>query len=154
MSEQESPAEERDGSQNPGTDEGLQGTVKLLIGRIASVLGILAGVGGVVAALAFDSTDITPAAAAILLGVVGYFLGARRLEPYASSWAWWCSSSWLALARASAKGANPHGPPMGRRARAPRSSARPSRGTPMGSRATCYREPRRDSESGAVAPRR
>ncbi len=79
MSEQESPAEERDESQNPGTGEGLQGTVKLLIGRIASVLGILAGVGGAVAALAFDSTDITPAAAAILLGVVGYFLGARRL---------------------------------------------------------------------------
>ena len=79
MSEQESPAEERDEGQNSGTDERLQGMVKLLIGRITSVLGILAGVGGAVAALAFDSTDITPAAAAILLGVVGYFLGARRL---------------------------------------------------------------------------
>ncbi len=79
MSEQESPAEGRDESQNPGTDEGLQGTVKLLIGRSLSVLGILNGVGGTGATLAIQSTDITFATLAILLGVVGYFLGARRL---------------------------------------------------------------------------
>jgi hypothetical protein len=79
MSERERPAEERDDSQNPGLDQETAGTLKLLVGRIASVLGILAGVGGTVAALAVDSTDITAAAAAILLGVLGYFLGARRL---------------------------------------------------------------------------
>ncbi len=79
MSEQVSPAEKRGESQNPETDEGLQDTVKLLIGRILSVLGILNGVGGTVAALAIQSPDITFAAVAILLGVVGYFLGARRL---------------------------------------------------------------------------
>ncbi len=79
MSERESPAVERDDSQNPGTDEGLQGTVKLLIGRILSVLGILNGVGGSGASLAIQSPDITFAALGILLGVVGYMLGARRL---------------------------------------------------------------------------
>ncbi len=75
MSEQESTAE----AQSHGTDEGLQDTVKLLIGRILSVLGILNGVGGTVAALAIHSEDVTFATLAILLGVVGYFLGARRL---------------------------------------------------------------------------
>ena len=79
MSEQGNPAEGRGESQNLGTDEGLQGTVKLLIGRILSVLGILNGEGGTVAALAIHSEDITFATLAILLGVVGYFLGARRL---------------------------------------------------------------------------
>ena len=60
-------------------DQKTAGAVKLLVGRIASVLGILAGVGGTVAALAVQSTDITAGTAAILLGVVGYFLGARSL---------------------------------------------------------------------------
>ena len=69
----------QDEGQGPELDQKTAGTLKLLVGRIASVLGILAGVGGTVAALAVDSTDITAAAAAILLGVLGYFLGARRL---------------------------------------------------------------------------
>ena len=69
----------QDEGQGPGLDQETAGTLKLLVGRLASVLGILAGVGGTTAALAVDSTDITAAAAAILLGVLGYFLGARRL---------------------------------------------------------------------------
>ncbi len=79
MSEREIPAGERDDGQNSVPGEELQGTVKLLIGRILSVLGILNGVGGTVAALAIHSEDVTFASLAILLGVVGYFLGARRL---------------------------------------------------------------------------
>ena len=79
MSERESPAEGRDDVQNTVPGEELGGTVKLLIGRILSVLGILNGVGGTVAALAISSEDVTFASLAILLGVVGYFLGARRL---------------------------------------------------------------------------
>jgi hypothetical protein len=69
----------QDEGQGPELDQQKAGTLKLLVGRIVSVLGILAGVGGTIAALAVDSTDITAAAAAILLGVLGYFLGARRL---------------------------------------------------------------------------
>ena len=71
-----------DGQDNDQNSELVQktgGAVKLLVGRIASVLGILAGVGGTVAAFAVQSTDITAGTAAILLGVVGYFLGARSL---------------------------------------------------------------------------
>ena len=79
MSEPLDQGGKRDDRHNPEADRETVGTMKLLMGRISAVLGILAGVGGTVAALAFDSTDITPAAAAILLGVVGYFLGARRL---------------------------------------------------------------------------
>jgi hypothetical protein len=69
----------QDNGQNSELDQKTAGAVKLLVGRIASVLGILAGVGGTVAALAVQSTDITAGTAAILLGVVGYFLGARSL---------------------------------------------------------------------------
>ncbi|MDQ4128462.1 MAG: hypothetical protein M3151_11025 [Actinomycetota bacterium] len=79
MSEQGGPTEERGDNQEPELDERAAGSLKLLIGRIVSVLGILVGVGGTMAALVVQSTDITAAAAAILLGVVGYFLGARRL---------------------------------------------------------------------------
>ena len=80
MNEPVSTMEDRqDQGQSPELDQQKAGTLKLLVGRIASVLGILAGVGGTVAALVVDSTDITAAAAAILLGVLGYFLGARRL---------------------------------------------------------------------------
>ena len=69
----------QDNGQNSQLDQKTAGAVKLLVGRIASVLGILAGVGGTVAALAVQSTDITAGTAAILLGVVGYFLSARSL---------------------------------------------------------------------------
>ena len=79
MSEPLDQGGKRDDRHNPEADRETVGTLKLLAGRISAILGILAGVGGTIAALAFDSTDITPAAAAILLGVVGYFLGARRL---------------------------------------------------------------------------
>ena len=69
----------QDNGQNRQLDQKTAGAVKLLVGRIASVVGILAGVGGTVAALAVQSTDVTAGTAAILLGVVGYFLGARSL---------------------------------------------------------------------------
>lgn len=79
MSEPGNPPEQPDTSQSPELDQRTAGTLKVLIGRIVSILGILTGVGGTIAALAVQSTDITAAAAAILLGVVGYFLGSRRL---------------------------------------------------------------------------
>jgi hypothetical protein len=79
VSEPGSPPEQPDTSQSPELDERTAGTLALLIGRIASILGILTAVGGTIVTLVAQSTDITPSAAAILLGVVGYFLGARRL---------------------------------------------------------------------------
>ena len=79
MIEPGNPPEQPDTSQSPELGQRTAGTLKVLIGRVVSILGILTGVGGTIAALAVQSTDITAAAAAILLGVVGYFLGARRL---------------------------------------------------------------------------
>jgi hypothetical protein len=75
VSEQRRTEEQAD----PGRNGGNKGAVGLLIGRILCVLGILVAVGGTIAALLAESTDISAAAAAIVLGVVGYALGARRL---------------------------------------------------------------------------
>ncbi len=79
MSEPGSPPEQPDTSQSPELDERTAGSIKVLIGRIVSILGILTAVGGTIVTLAVQSTDLTPSAAAIVLGVVGYFLDARRL---------------------------------------------------------------------------
>ncbi len=79
MSEPGSPPEQPDTSQSPELDQRVAGSLKVLIGRIASILGILAGVAGIIAALAVSSTNLSVAAAPIFLGVLGYFLGARRL---------------------------------------------------------------------------
>lgn len=56
--------------------------VKLLAGRILSILGLLLALGGIVSVLLSStaaSADISEGAVASLLGVVGYFLGSRRL---------------------------------------------------------------------------
>ena len=56
--------------------------VKLLGGRIVSVLGLLLVLGGVVSVFVSQTAataDISTGAVGVLLGVVGYFLGARRL---------------------------------------------------------------------------
>jgi hypothetical protein len=69
----------RDGQENP--DEGKGKTqAKRLGGLISSLLGLLLGVGGIVGALLDVVTeDVTPGALAIMLGVLGYSLGARRM---------------------------------------------------------------------------
>ncbi len=67
---------ERDDAPMRPENEGL---VKLLGGRISCVLGIALGVFGIITALAGASSDVTPGAVGAMLGVLGYFLGARRL---------------------------------------------------------------------------
>jgi hypothetical protein len=62
--------------ENPG--EGKK-QAKLLGGRISCVIGILLGMGGIVAALLGASDDVSSGVLAIVLGVLGYSLGARRL---------------------------------------------------------------------------
>lgn len=61
----------------PENDRG--GATRLLAGRIACVLGLVLAVGGIVAALVEGGANISPGAVGILLSVLGYFLGARRL---------------------------------------------------------------------------
>ncbi len=53
--------------------------VKLLGARIVCVVGILLGVGGIVAALFGGGANVSAGALGAALGILGYFLGARRL---------------------------------------------------------------------------
>lgn len=51
----------------------------LLAGRISCILGLLLGVGGMVLVLFGGGANISPGAVGAALGVLGYFLGSRRL---------------------------------------------------------------------------
>jgi site-specific recombinase len=68
----------RDGQENPGEDQGKY-QAKRLGGLIVSVLGILLGLGGIVGPFLALTEDVSPGVLAMVLGVLGYSLGARRL---------------------------------------------------------------------------
>ena len=51
----------------------------LLVGRVSCILGLLCGVFGIVAVLLGGGASISPAAVGAALGILGYFLGSRRL---------------------------------------------------------------------------
>ena len=53
--------------------------LKLQLGRIFSVMGLLSGAGGFVVATLGQSVNLSAGAVGLTLGVLGYFLGARRL---------------------------------------------------------------------------
>ncbi|HEY6579697.1 MAG TPA: hypothetical protein VIZ60_01070 [Rubrobacter sp.] len=61
-----------------GVDKG-QGVAKLLGGRISCVVGILFGAGGILFALLGASANVSAGAVGAALGILGFFLGARRL---------------------------------------------------------------------------
>jgi uncharacterized membrane protein len=70
---------ERDEAQeNPGRDKERKDALKMLAGKLSCVVGILLGVGGIVLALLGASDDVSSGVLAMLLGVLGYSLGARR----------------------------------------------------------------------------
>ena len=60
-------------------DEGRKGLAKLLTGRISCIVGILSGAGGILFALLGASANVSAGAVGAALGILGYFLGARRL---------------------------------------------------------------------------
>ena len=64
-----------------GTDQGTkrEAALKLLLGRICCVVGLLFGAGGVVISVLSVSVNLSAGAVGIVLGLVGYFLGVRRL---------------------------------------------------------------------------
>jgi hypothetical protein len=69
----------RDGRENPGEAKGKD-QAKRLGGLISCVLGLLLALGGIVGALLGGVTeDVSTGALAIVLGVLGYSLGTRRL---------------------------------------------------------------------------
>ena len=60
--------------------DGREGLLKLLFGRICCVMGLLVSAGGFVVATLGASVNLSAGAMGIAaLGVLGYFLGARRL---------------------------------------------------------------------------
>jgi hypothetical protein len=59
--------------------EGRKGLVKLLAGRISCIVGTLFGAGGILFALLGASANVSAGAVGAALGILGYFLGARRL---------------------------------------------------------------------------
>ena len=71
---------ERDEAQeNPGRDKERKDAIKVLGGTISCVVGILLGVGGIILALLGASDDVSSGVLAMVLGVLGYSLSARRL---------------------------------------------------------------------------
>ncbi|MEJ7842097.1 MAG: hypothetical protein WKF95_10050 [Rubrobacter sp.] len=65
------PAEER--------GAGREQQVMLLAGRISCVVGLLFGIGGILAAFLGGTTNVSVGAVGAALGILGYFLGSRRL---------------------------------------------------------------------------
>ena len=59
--------------------DGREGLLKLLFARICCVMGLLLSAGGFVVATLGASVNLSAGAIGIGLGVLGYFLGARRL---------------------------------------------------------------------------
>ena len=59
--------------------EEREDALKLLLGRISCVVGLLLSAGGFVVALLGASVNLSAGAVGIAQGVLGYFLGARRL---------------------------------------------------------------------------
>src|SRR5688500_20300827 len=64
-----------------GIDKGedRKGLAKLLAGRISCIVGILSGAGGILFALLGASANVSAGDVGAALGILGYFLGARRL---------------------------------------------------------------------------
>ena len=65
----------------PGREMGAgrEQQVTLLAGRVSCILGLLLGVGGIVAALLGGTATVSIGAVGAALGILGYFLGSRRL---------------------------------------------------------------------------
>jgi hypothetical protein len=59
--------------------DGREDVLKLLLGRICCVVGLLLSAGGIVFAILGASVNLSAGAVGIVLGLVGYFLGVRRL---------------------------------------------------------------------------
>ena len=67
-----------DEQENSGEGKGKY-QAKRLGGLISCVVGLLLGLGGIVGALLGASDDVSSGVLAMVLGVLGYSLGARRL---------------------------------------------------------------------------
>ena len=64
---------------NPSRDKERKDALKLLAGKLSCRVGILLGVGGIILVLLGASDDVSAGVLAMVLGVLGYSLSARRL---------------------------------------------------------------------------
>ncbi len=64
--------------QGPGERIKNETGVMLLAGRITAALGLLLAIGGIGGAFLGLSAGVSPGALGIVLGIIGYFLGARK----------------------------------------------------------------------------
>ena len=60
-------------------EESRKDAARALLARISCILGILFGAGGILFALFGASANVSAGTVGAALGIVGYFLGARRL---------------------------------------------------------------------------
>ena len=68
-----------DMSEDIGKGERREGMAKLLLGRISCIVGLLFGAGGILFALLGASANVSAGVVGAVLGILGYFLGVRRL---------------------------------------------------------------------------
>ncbi len=70
-----------EGLGGPGGERvaGRERQVTLLAGRVSCLVGLLLGIGGIAAVLFGGGANISPGAVGAALGILGYFLGSRRL---------------------------------------------------------------------------
>jgi hypothetical protein len=75
----EGEVEERRPREDPDDSKKREERMRLLVGRLSCLIGVLLGSGCVVSALLGVRPNVSAAVVGIGLGVVGHFLGARRL---------------------------------------------------------------------------
>jgi hypothetical protein len=70
---------ERDRLQDPAENPEGAKQVKLLAGRICAVVGILFAVGGLIGPILAGGSSVSAGVMGMILGILAYFLGARRI---------------------------------------------------------------------------
>jgi site-specific recombinase len=66
-------------SEGTRKEEVRKGAVRALLANVSCIVGLLLGVGGILFALFGASANVSAGALGAALGILGYFLGARRL---------------------------------------------------------------------------
>ena len=66
-------------SDGVGKHEERRNAARLLLSRVCCIVGLLSAAGGIVFALLGASDNVSAGAVGAALGIVGYFLGDRRL---------------------------------------------------------------------------
>jgi hypothetical protein len=66
-------------SEGTNREEARKGAVTALLANVSCIVGLLSGAGGILFALLGGGASVSAGAVGAALGILGYFLGARRL---------------------------------------------------------------------------